>query len=281
MLDNLFLSVGAIKAGTTWLFSQLADHPDIFFSREKEIHYFAHMHLPDKPLSRETRARRFKDFAASVNEKGNIDITRRIVLWYGNYLDEPVNDRWYINLFCFRGRQKYCADFSNLYALLPPEGWDHVHKVARNVRVIYTMRDPLKRLWSHTRFHMQFIGKVDQLSNWSRSDYQAFLKLPHVEAHTHYADIISRMRSSLNEDELRVYFFESFRGRPVDMLRDVENFLGVRNKVFAQDKLDQKVNAAVEVPMPEFFADLCRPILDREYEKLAKLGLTIPPDWST
>eukprot|EP00493_Phyllostaurus_siculus_P000433 UN00435 len=36
MIDNLFLSVGAMKAGTTWLYEQLKNHPEIHFTPEKE-----------------------------------------------------------------------------------------------------------------------------------------------------------------------------------------------------------------------------------------------------
>ena len=35
-----FLIIGAPKAGTSWLFSVLAKHPDIFIPGEKELHYF-------------------------------------------------------------------------------------------------------------------------------------------------------------------------------------------------------------------------------------------------
>jgi len=45
MINNLFLSVGAMKAGTTWLYKQLQYHPEIYFTPEKEIHYFANKHL--------------------------------------------------------------------------------------------------------------------------------------------------------------------------------------------------------------------------------------------
>lgn len=36
-----FLVIGAQKAGTTWLFEQLREHPQIFASRPKELHYFS------------------------------------------------------------------------------------------------------------------------------------------------------------------------------------------------------------------------------------------------
>ncbi|QBQ53553.1 sulfotransferase domain-containing protein [Nitrosococcus wardiae] len=38
MLD--FLGIGAQKAGTTWLYSQLAKHPRIRFPKGKEVHYW-------------------------------------------------------------------------------------------------------------------------------------------------------------------------------------------------------------------------------------------------
>ena len=36
----VFLCVGAAKAGTTWLHTQLKAHPDCHFRAIKELHYF-------------------------------------------------------------------------------------------------------------------------------------------------------------------------------------------------------------------------------------------------
>ena len=41
MLPN-FLGIGAQRAGTTWLYNCLNEHPDVFVSSEKEIHFFSH-----------------------------------------------------------------------------------------------------------------------------------------------------------------------------------------------------------------------------------------------
>ena len=38
-MQRLFLSIGAMKAGTTWLYSLLESHPQIQFTPEKEIHF--------------------------------------------------------------------------------------------------------------------------------------------------------------------------------------------------------------------------------------------------
>jgi hypothetical protein len=39
MLPN-FLGVGAARAGTTWIARNLAEHPDVFLPRKKELHFF-------------------------------------------------------------------------------------------------------------------------------------------------------------------------------------------------------------------------------------------------
>ena len=41
MLPN-FLGIGAQRAGTTWLYNCLNEHPDVFVSSAKEIHFFSH-----------------------------------------------------------------------------------------------------------------------------------------------------------------------------------------------------------------------------------------------
>src|SRR5688572_26171231 len=40
MRDPNFLVIGAQKSGTTWLAEMLRQHPDVYTSPKKELHYF-------------------------------------------------------------------------------------------------------------------------------------------------------------------------------------------------------------------------------------------------
>jgi hypothetical protein len=51
LFGNLFLSIGAMKAGTTWLYAVLERHPALHFTPEKELHYFYHRYVNDRHLS--------------------------------------------------------------------------------------------------------------------------------------------------------------------------------------------------------------------------------------
>src|SRR5512144_852419 len=35
-----FIGIGAQRAGTTWAYNCLAEHPDVFMTRKKELHFF-------------------------------------------------------------------------------------------------------------------------------------------------------------------------------------------------------------------------------------------------
>jgi hypothetical protein len=50
-----FVGIGAMKAGTTWIYRQLREHPDIWFGPRKEIHYFDNWSWHPRPLFRYTR----------------------------------------------------------------------------------------------------------------------------------------------------------------------------------------------------------------------------------
>jgi hypothetical protein len=42
-----FLGVGVQKAATSWLWSSLRQHPEVWMPPVKELHYFDHMYVPD------------------------------------------------------------------------------------------------------------------------------------------------------------------------------------------------------------------------------------------
>ena len=99
--DKLFLSIGAMKAGTTWLYAVLDRHPELHFAMEKEIHYFYHRYVNPNQLSEAYRLREAKNryLFRFDPEKANIDAIRANLHWVAQYLSRPVDDYWYRNLF--------------------------------------------------------------------------------------------------------------------------------------------------------------------------------------
>lgn len=128
IFGNMFLSIGAMKAGTTWLYAVLARHPELHFAMEKEIHYFYHRYVDDNQLSEPRRLAEARNryLLRFDPEKTNIDAVRSNLHWLSAYLDRPVDDFWYRNLFQLRKFQTYACDFSNLNTHLPAEAWPQI-----------------------------------------------------------------------------------------------------------------------------------------------------------
>jgi len=201
--------------------------------------------------------------------------------WCKLYLDDPVDDIWYANLFPDRHRKKYCADYCNLNSLLDHTGWNHVRTVAAHVRAIYTIRNPAERLWSHAKFHARFLGIHDCLCDWSVDRFRTFLTQPGMTAAAAYSGSISRMRDVLDPTEYRICYFEDFHSDPVSELRSLEAFLEVPAKSYGPGTVKEVHNPTPPVPAPASFFTASERMIAQELAALDRLGIAIPAHWTS
>ena len=280
LADNLFLSVGAMKAGTSWMHRVLATHPDIYFTPEKEIHYFAHAYVDDEnPLNASARLKRAKQYIDIDPQKSSTSGARARLLWTANYLSDPVDDLWYRNLFSFRGNKMYSADFSNLYAHISSEGWRRIVGSVGRLRVMYTMRDPIARLWSHAKFHLTFTNQTHLLDQWTPQEASQFLRRQFMWKHAEYGSIVRTLRQSLSLDQLIVNIFEEVHCDRLAWLRTLENFLEIRAHDYQISLIETRVNKSVELNMPAWFPAIFKDDVARIVEDLNSLDIGVPSSW--
>ncbi|WP_158161427.1 sulfotransferase [Grimontia hollisae] len=276
MIDNLFLSVGAMKAGTTWLYEQFKNHQDIYFTPEKEIHYFANKVGIESQLNHKNRIIKLKSILEVVC-KGNpkyISENLEKISWYAEYArNKDISNEWYESLFRFNHEKRYCADFSNLYCQMGPEGWKNVRKIARNVKVIYTLRDPLDRLWSHYKFHMKWIGRENEVINDGFEIFKTTLNYNFFWVNTEYSRNYNMLKKSLNDNEIMILYFEDFRTKPIEMLHEIHDFLNIRKVIPESFKLDEKVNSTKVISLPDEWREYAMLRLKKEYNSAKELNL--------
>jgi len=283
LFGNLFISAGAMKAGTTWLFSVLERHPELHFTPEKEIHYFYHRYVDNGILSEKRRLElaRSRYVDRMDPAKANIDRIRMNLHWVTNYLDRPIDDFWYRNLFQLRPHETYGCDFSNFYALLPAEVWPRIAERCNRLRVLYTLRHPVKRLWSHVKFHLQIIGQLDKLHSWTPAEFEAFARKDFLWVNAEYGAALRAMKAGLGADPktFKAIFFEDLHADQRAMLAEIEDFLGVRRFEYPERFLTQRVNESAPDPMPDFFPDLFAEDVARITAEVEAEGLSVPAAW--
>lgn len=278
---HLFLSVGAMKAGTTWLYAVLARHPALHFAMEKEIHYFYHRYVNDGQLSEANRLREARNryLLRFDPDKANIDVVRANLHWVSAYLDRPVDDFWYRNLFHMRPHQQYACDFSNLNAHLPAQAWPQIASKCEKLRVLFTMRDPIKRLWSHTKFHLQLTGNIELLERWGPDEYREFVRRPHIWMNAEYGTVLRNLREGLPKENRKILFYENIHADQRGTLKEIEEFLDIAAFEYPQTLLDKRFTESVKHPMPAFFPELFADDVARIRAEIEAEGFDIPEKW--
>ncbi|MBT9386444.1 sulfotransferase [Pseudooceanicola sp. CBS1P-1] len=281
LFGHLCLSVGAMKAGTTWLFSVLERHPELHFTPEKELHYFYHRYCDSRQLSDRNRLRRVREryLDRFDPETANPERIRLELHWAAQYLARPVDDFWYRNLFTRPRGELYACDFSNLHAHLPVEAWQAIRGSCTRLRVIYTMRHPVRRLWSHVKFHLGVTGQLERLAQWGPQEAEAFLRQDFIWSNAEYGAVMRRLRAGLDPDSLLPLFYEDMRRDPHGVLTRIEDFLGLGHHAYPEALVKRQVNASAALPMPAYFPDLVAEDVARICAELRALGLVLPDSW--
>ena len=279
VFDHLLLSVGAMKAGTTWLYDVLNRHPEVHFSQEKEIHYFYAQALRPGLLSDRARMRRAKGYLAFDPEVSVARVLQRRVLWTAKWLNAPVDDAWFNGLFLHKGQARWIADFSNLNALLPAETWRDIHARTRKLKVLYTLREPMDRIWSHVRFHLKMQGQSQLLDTFSIDQLFAHIQEGDYLEHTDYVAAITRMREGLPEECVRVDFFDRISEDPLGFVADIQDFVGLTPQSPPEDIVSRVVNPSPPRPLPEGLAERLMPFVTAQHRGLRELGLELPKSW--
>jgi hypothetical protein len=153
----LLFGIGAAKAGTSWLYRTLAAHPDCALRSIKELHFFDTVD-----------DRRARDFYLGDLDRKAAAVERRLAAPEGQgqaglilHLDDlracaavlrSRDEAAYLSyLTAGCGTARVVGDITPAYALLPAHRLAHMARLARDVRLVYLMRDPVDRLWSHVR----------------------------------------------------------------------------------------------------------------------------------
>jgi hypothetical protein len=215
-----FLCIGAQKAGTTWLDANLRRHPGIWMPWIKELQYFNDVHIPahrawtgrHRLAHGAKAAARVQRWAAAAG--AGSDAVDRIQAMWG----EPVSDDWYGRIFAHARPDQLCGEVTPEYSLLPPEGIAHVRRLNPRMKIIFLMRDPVERCWSHLR--MLAKGRED-------FDYLAAARNPEVLARADYPAIVRRWSDVFGRSNLHLVLFQHIETEPTSVLREVCRFLGL------------------------------------------------------
>lgn len=198
-----FVLIGAAKAGTTSLHRWLAQHPDVFVPRQKELHFFA------APWLRENchgpgDARTLQDIPAD---------------W----------DAYRAHYAAARGRRAI-GDLSPSYFAWWPSR-DAIRDRLGRPKILLALRDPVEKAYSQymhlVRDGRETLSFADALAAEESRARQGYGALWRYVASVRYAEPTERFMDRFGAERLKILFFEELVRDPQRVLRDVLAFLEV------------------------------------------------------
>lgn len=276
---GLLMGIGAMKASTSWLYEMLRCHPALQCAPVKEIHYFWECYGTFSLLSPEQRrATAASHISGQLPTLATAEIGPYLD-WYKAYLADPVDDRWFASLFAPRPGRAYCVEFSNMSAHLGPPGWAHMRRFTDRLKILYAVRSPVRRLWSHARFHAAIIGCLDQLPQFDAAAFTAFLTESGCYQNGRYAEVLSRLAAAFDRSDYLVVHSEAMATDPRRVMRSIEDFLRLPPITYPDGLAAARLNVSPALAMPPAFAAAAAPAIWRELDALGAAGFPVPPDW--
>ena len=278
VIDKFFVCIGAQKSGTTWLARVLADHPDIFLTPVKEIHYFDHVAGITEHLSRRKRRSRYRKYHQRMwTQWSRFTEYRSQWRWYRDYMGNPIDDAWYARLFAHRGAKPFAGEVTPEYAILGREGLAHIARLAPDARVLFIMRNPVTRAWSQV-LHQCRSRNLDA----NRLPTEAIVEMvaePHFAAFCNYVETLDDMAAVFRRGQTHAMFYEEMHADRLEALRQVCQFIGIRFDAAWFGELGRRFNQSQEAALPaavrEHFRAIYRPQADGVRQRVGR----IPEPW--
>lgn len=177
-----FIIIGAAKSGTTTLFEYLLRHPNIFICDIKEPMFFSRNHIYERGYD------------------------------------------WYRSLFAAARADQKCGEASTCYSRWP--SYENVPaRLARaipEVKLIYIMRHPVERAYSHYSHEMAHRGEVAMGFEQSLEHFSEIID------GGMYMNQIDLYLQFFDRDQMLFLLFDDLKKSPTDVFNRIQLFLGIQ-----------------------------------------------------
>lgn len=283
-----FMGIGAARSGSTWLWSVLNHHPDIWMPPIKELHYFDRsIDYPSPSILADDKLV-FRLFGKKIHNSAFRvlfirSIGKSILLpkkwgelqWKLRYFLGTYNDSWYFSLF-ENNKKAIKGEITPAYSILRKDDVSRIKALIPDLKVIYIIRNPFDRAWSAIRYRWsrgtlnienldEVIQKIEDPSQSNRSDY---------------FQTIQNWSSSFSNDQFQIYFFDEIVHQPKQLIEKIFTYLNLEPSLqIPIESLSVKVNASKERQIPDSVKHYLALKYFHEVEKLIPIVGGYSQDW--
>lgn len=227
-----FLIVGPQRTGTTWLVDNLAQHPQIFMSRTKELMFFNNLTRPRSKLYHSNRLdwylSNFRDSPVSWIRKQYASLTH-----YG-YPYSPV----------LRG------EATASYSVLNEDIINDIVTLNPDIKIIMMLRNPIDRAWSHAKKDL-LKRKKRNIKQVSDDEFISFFQSKYQIQCASYTSNIKRWRHMVRPGHVYIGNFDEIHENPTRLLTSIYEWLGLRaEQNLVPSTATKQINSTLQLEIP-------------------------------
>lgn len=210
MLD--FIGIGAQKAGTTWIYENLAKHHEIFFPNGKEMHFWNKVDIGNQDKIEEY----IKSFTLSSNSQSLI---------------------------------KKQGEITPAYAFLEQNVIKEIYKINPNLKIIYSVRNPIDRAWSGALMALKRAEMtIDEASDqWFIDHFKSEGSLQRGD----YETCLNTWSKIFPAENFLIINFDDITKNPKDVLKKCAIHIGVSDNFFndiSYEDISKKIYSGLNQP---------------------------------
>lgn len=279
MKKTFLLGLGAQKAGTTWLYKYLKEHPECEMGEIKEkavfSAYFKNHDTSPRTLKKiEKLQEELGKYAWRVKQRKDVSEKNQHLLNLVDNLSAEIDLRYYLTYFdrlCAANPDvKLVGEITPVYSSLTAENLSTIKKLLEtagyDVKVVFLMRDPLERCYSAMRMNTRRETKAGvEKAEGPHKNFAKSAVMDWCQIRTCYERIVPEIEKVFAPEDTVIDVYETFF--TTEKIEGLCEFLGIS---YVDADVSNKANTSPreEEPSEEQLATVRR-FYDATYEFVA------------
>ncbi len=265
-MDNKinFIGIGAHKSGTSWIFERLKEIDDFELPPIKEIHYFDRKYKQNKLHF----TKRFSNFKSYVDCVKICVLNFNKINWFYNWYFNNYSDKWYVSLF---KSKKIQGEITPAYSILSIEEIKRLKKVANPQKILFIIRNPVDRAWSHYQYLIQRGKKIDKKN--LIKEIKSFMLSDEQRERSNYIQIINKYRTFFKDEDIYILFYDSILNEPEALIKNILTVFGLKKNNLQNCNFTEVNNSSKKLTIPNEISKLVNELYKKDISVLSeKIG---------
>ena len=246
-----FIGVGTERAGTSWLFSMIAHHPQSWVPPLKELHFLDTID-PDVP-SHNPRYRWHLTSRIKHKVVPFCDMKHRpeffkntyaeYLLWDARYFTGKMGFEWYQRLFDEKfTKGRIAGEYTPAYCNISSDLIKNLLQINSDMKFLMIFRNPLRQMRSSLIQNFVMIENRP-FETVTEDEMMEWLHSPFAQKKSNIKEIMDKWTAVVPKEQLCVGLYEEIQNAPLDLIKRVYTFLGLGTDFIPDESIyKRKIN---------------------------------------